>query len=142
MITIKIKSGSGYIPSQGSTLSSGYDVIATSPPKICGIEQRDNDGNLTGKYTRIDYIEYETGLFIAPEEKYHILAFPRSSISKYDLVLANGIGLIDVDYRGQILFRFKYIYQPCDLELGTFLSTNSESNFISLYNNIKQVEYV
>ena len=39
---------------------------------------------------------------------------PRSSVSKYNLVLANGIGLIDADYRGEILVRFKYIWQPED----------------------------
>jgi len=32
-------------------------------------------------------------------------------------MLANGLGLIDVDYRGQILCRFKYQWQPEDMML-------------------------
>jgi dUTP pyrophosphatase len=35
------------------------------------------------------------------------LIFPRSSIAKTDLVLSNSVGVIDQDYRGEILFKFK-----------------------------------
>ena len=38
------------------------------------------------------------------------------SISKYNLVLANSIGLIDPEYRDQIFVRFKYVIQPKDLK--------------------------
>lgn len=128
MVTIKIKKDAGYIPQQGTELASGYDLIAVSPPKICGIEQKDDHGNIkTGKYVRIDYIEYETGVYISPNNNFHTLVFPRSSISKYDLILANSIGLIDTDYRGQIICRFKYIYQPCniiDIACAVLIDTN------------------
>ena len=50
---------------------------------------------------------------------YDILAFPRSSVSKYNLVLANCIGLIDADYRGEVLLRFKYQWQPEDYKIRT-----------------------
>ena len=50
---------------------------------------------------------------------YDILAFPRSSVSKYNLLLANSIGLIDADYRGEVLLRFKYIWQPEDYRIRT-----------------------
>lgn len=43
------------------------------------------------------------------------LIFPRSSISKYNLVLANSVPIIDAGYRGTIKLRFKYIMQPSDL---------------------------
>lgn len=46
---------------------------------------------------------------------YHIELFPRSSISKYNLVLANSVGTVDNGYRAQVLVRFKYIFQPEDL---------------------------
>ena len=39
---------------------------------------------------------------------------PRSSISKYNLILTNSVGTIDSGYRGNILARFKYIAQPED----------------------------
>lgn len=94
------------------TNAAGYDVIATSDPKIVG-------HTVDNLYARIDYIEYETNLYIAPEaQSFHTLIHPRSSISKYNLMLANSIGLIDNDYRGQILFRFNYIWQPEDFKIS------------------------
>lgn len=35
------------------------------------------------------------------------LLFPRSSISKYDWILANGVGVIDSNYHGLLEFRYK-----------------------------------
>lgn len=37
--------------------------------------------------------------------------FPRSSISNYPLVLANSVGIVDSDYRGEIQVRFKKLKQ-------------------------------
>jgi len=91
---------------------AGYDVIAASDPIIVGKTQ------LTVYYSSIDYIEYDTELVIAPESKFHTYAFPRSSISKTNLVMANSIGLIDNGYRGTIKFRFKYLPQPEDYIIG------------------------
>ena len=55
------------------------------------------------------YIEYGTGLSIEIPEGYVGLIFPRSSISKYDLSLANAVGIIDAGYRGEVKCRFKHI---------------------------------
>lgn len=96
------------LPKKGTNDSAGYDMVATSDPKIVGEKNGEN-------WKRIDYIEYETNLYIAPEfNSIHTLIYPRSSISKYNLVLANSIGLVDTDYRGMIVCRFKYIWQPDD----------------------------
>ncbi len=65
---------------------------------------------------------------------YDILAFPRSSVSKYNLVLANCIGLIDADYRGEVLLRFKYIWQPEDYRIRTDNLLEGHVNFTKLYN--------
>ena len=123
------------LPQKGSELAAGYDIVATSGPKIVG-----NSGtipNIEGEeikaWRNIDYIEYETNLFIAPTAvTFHTLIHPRSSVSKYNLVLANSIGLIDNDYRGMVICRFKYIWQPTDfftpVDLGSspnLLYTNS-----------------
>lgn len=110
-------------PKQGTEKSSGYDVVAISKPNIVG--QKSNNGLF---WSSIDYIEYETGLHISPEvikhskhgawyedEFFDTLIFPRSSVSKYNLDLANAVGLIDNDYRNSIKFRFKYCWQPMDL---------------------------
>lgn len=113
------------LPKKGTERATGYDVIATSEPEIVGETQ----DNIT--YTRIDYIQYKTNLKLAVQEErqysgfgytdidYDILAFPRSSVSKYNLVLANCIGLIDADYRGEVLLRFKYQWQPEDYRIRT-----------------------
>ena len=104
------------LPERGSLLAAGYDIVATSEPKIVGDSIPQSDGV---RWNRIDYIEYETGLFIAPTVAMaHTLIHPRSSISKYNLVLANSIGLVDNDYRGMIVCRFKYIWQPDDFRFG------------------------
>ena len=41
------------------------------------------------------YIEYKTGLVFEIPEKYDMLLYARSSISNYDLVLANSVGVVD-----------------------------------------------
>jgi dUTPase len=130
------------IPSQANPLDAAYDIVATSAPQIAG-EHISRPLDYHGKlYTRIAYVQYETNIFIAPEREekktiktfmtdasgafcdvqweyngveYHTQLFPRSSISKYNLVLANSVGTVDNGYRGQILLRFKYIFQPEDL---------------------------
>ena len=60
-------------------------------------------------YETWDYIEYYTGLAIEIPEGYVGLIFPRSSISKTGLMLANSVGVIDSGYRGEIKFRFKRV---------------------------------
>lgn len=112
------------LPIKGTDRATGYDVIATSEPEVVG-ELYDN-----GTYKRIDYIQYKTNLKLAVQKErqysgfghtdidYDVLAFPRSSVSKYNLVLANCIGLIDADYRGEVLLRFKYIFQPEDFTIS------------------------
>lgn len=54
-----------------------------------------------------DYIEYGFGFSLEIPEGWCGLLFPRSSISKYDLMLCNSVGVIDSGYRGEILARFK-----------------------------------
>lgn len=96
----------------------GIDVRSVSDPKIVGEKWAD------GSWKSIDYIEYETNLFVDCLQKYsdtqvYIDVRPRSSISKYNLFLTNSVGLIDPEYRDQILVRFKYVIQPKDLKWNT-----------------------
>jgi dUTPase len=66
-------------------------------------------------WKRIDYIEYDTGIKIAPSDKYVFsMIYSRSSVSKYNLALANSVGIVDNGYRDTIRFRFKYVWQPED----------------------------
>lgn len=57
------------------------------------------------------YVEYGTGLKMLPPEGYFGIIFPRSSISQYDLTLANSVGIID-EYTGEWKIRFKRTKQP------------------------------
>ena len=128
------------LPKKGTDRATGFDVVVTSDPEIVG-EQYDN-----GTYKRIDYIQYKTNLKLAVQKErvfsnfghtdldYDILAFPRSSVSKYNLVLANCIGLIDADYRGEVLLRFKYIWQPEDYKIRTDNLLEGYVNSTKLYN--------
>jgi dUTPase len=128
------------LPTKGTDRATGFDVIVTSEPEIIG-ELYDN-----GTYKRVDYIQYKTNLKLAVQKErvfsnfghtdldYDILAFPRSSVSKYNLVLANCIGLIDADYRGEVLLRFKYIWQPEDYKIRTNNLLEGTVNPLKLYN--------
>ena len=128
------------LPKKGTDRATGFDVIVTSAPEIVG-DQYEN-----GSYKRIDYIQYKTNLKLAVQKDrqfsnfgytdldYDILAFPRSSVSKYNLVLANCIGLIDADYRGEVLLRFKYIWQPEDYLVRIDKLLEGYVNFTKLYN--------
>ena len=128
------------LPKKGTERATGFDVVVTSDPEIVG-EIYDN-----GAYKRVDYIQYKTNLKLAVQKErvfsnfgytdldYDILAFPRSSISKYNLTLANCIGLIDADYRGEVLLRFKYQWQPEDYKIRTDNLLEGRVNFTKLYN--------
>jgi dUTP pyrophosphatase len=56
-----------------------------------------------------DYIEYKTGIAFEIPEDYVGLLFPRSSVTNYDLMLKNSVGVIDASYRGEIVGRFRKI---------------------------------
>ena len=128
------------LPNKGTDRATGFDVIVTSEPEIIG-ETYSN-----GTYKRVDYIQYKTNLKLAVQKErtfsnigyndldFDILAFPRSSVSKYNLVLANCIGLIDADYRGEVLLRFKYIWQPEDYSIGKDKNIQGTVNYSKLYN--------
>lgn len=125
MVTIQVKNieGKTTLPVAGSALAAGYDIVAIDDPIIVG-DSVTIEGEFFPYYRRIDYIEYHTALFISPQEStqfthhnrdiYHTLLHPRSSVRKYNMVLANSIGLVDNDYRGEIICCFKYIWQPED----------------------------
>ena len=65
--------------------------------------------DLTAISVRIDTscVTYHTGLAIEIPEGYVGLLFPRSSVSKKDMILANSVGVIDSGYRGEVMLKFK-----------------------------------
>lgn len=122
-IDIKLSEGAA-LPTNAHETDTGYDVIAASGPVFIGVSHHD------GGWRRIDYIEYDTGIAVAPEVRgalkpdnssFHrrlygyLRGFPRSSISKTNLILCNSVAVVDHAYRGTIKVRFKYIWQVEDL---------------------------
>jgi len=98
VIRVKKLDAMAAVPEAANKTDAGYDLVAIDH----GTFKEDEDGNIL-------YVQYRTGLAIAPPEGYHTEIFPRSSISKTHLMLANSIGLVDEGYRGEILVRFKVI---------------------------------
>ena len=93
MIEIKFKKlcAEAVMPTKAHQSDAGADLTATSKhwddEKQCWI--------------------YGTGIATEIPEGYVGLVFPRSSIRKYGLALANSIGVIDSGYRGEIMCSFK-----------------------------------
>ena len=92
MLEVKIKKlhKDAVIPKYETVGSVGMDLTAVS-------KEYDEHGNVV----------FGTGLAIQIPEGYYADLRPRSSISKYDLVLANSVGTIDADYRGELILKFK-----------------------------------
>jgi dUTP pyrophosphatase len=76
------------IPSYGMPNDAGLDLTSIS------------------RTIESEYLEYGTGLAVEIPEGYVGLLFPRSSVTKYHLMLKNSIGVIDSGYRNEIKFRF------------------------------------
>ncbi len=89
-IKVKKLSKNAVMPNKGTRGSAGFDLIAVSQ-------------KVTSKY-----IEYGTGLSFEIPKNYVGLLFQRSSVSNKDLSLANAVGVLDSDYRGEVTFRFRY----------------------------------
>ena len=92
MLEVKIKKlhKDAVIPKYETAGSAGMDLTATSK-----------------KYDEYGNVVFGTGLAIQIQDGYYADLRPRSSISKYDLVLANSVGTIDSDYRGELILKFK-----------------------------------
>ena len=58
---------------------------------------------------------YGTGISIEIPEGHVGLLFPRSSISKTNLSLRNSVGVIDSNYRGEIMLKFLDLEEMDDL---------------------------
>lgn len=79
-------------PEKQTKGSVGYDLVASSV------------GKLEGKH-----IIYDTGISIDTlPENTHFKLYARSSIYKTHLTLANGVGVIDSDYKDTIKVIFSY----------------------------------
>ena len=84
------------IPSLATKGSNGYDLTAV---EIKFEEDQFGLNNL---------MVCNTGLAIQIPEGFTGFLMPRSSVSKYPFSLANGIGLLDRDFLGSVVLKFRY----------------------------------
>lgn len=78
------------LPVKGSSGAACFDVYATSM-------EIDQNGVVT----------YGLGFATQIAEGWRGVIVPRSNISKYPWVLANSVGIVDSDYRGEWMVKFK-----------------------------------
>lgn len=79
------------VPNKATPGSNGFDLTATS-------KQWSDEFQA--------YV-YGTGIAVEIPKGYVGLMFPRSSVRKYALTMANCVGVIDSDYRGEIMATFR-----------------------------------
>ena len=96
-VKIKKTHPNAIIPEYSRHGDAGLDLTATSR------DWKYSDGG--------GYYEYGTGLSIEIPDGFVGLIFPRSSQSNVNQLLTNHVGVIDSNYRGEIKFRFKTVYQ-------------------------------
>ena len=88
-IKVKLLSNLGVLPKKSHIADAGFDMVATSK-------------KITEKY-----IEYGTDVSMRIPNGYVGMIFPRSSVTKKDLMLKNAVGIIDSEFLGEISFRFQ-----------------------------------
>ena len=93
-IAIKKLDERAVIPSKAHITDTGYDLTAIDVDKI-----------------ESDTIFFKTGLSVQPPKGHYFEIYPRSSISKLPLSLANSVGIIDNTYRGEIIVPVRVHHQ-------------------------------
>lgn len=89
-------------PAMGTPDSTGFDLTAIS------VFKRIDDRTAL----------YNTHIRVKPPRGYYTEILPRSSISKSGYMLANSVGVIDADYRGDLLIALTKINEKApDLQL-------------------------
>lgn len=95
MISVKIKKlhPDAVIPRYAKPGDAGMDLTATSI-------EFDHEKKI---------ITYGTSIAVEIPKGYVGLIYPRSSVYKTSLVLANHVGVIDSGYRGEIMFKYRVL---------------------------------
>lgn len=97
-VKIKRLNEKAVIPAYNKETDAGMDLVATS------------------RHFTENYVEYGTSIALEIPNGYVGLLFPRSSVSKHDLLLCNSVGVVDSGYRGEVKLRFKLINVQKGLE--------------------------
>jgi dUTP pyrophosphatase len=118
---------SAKLPVKGSLGAACFDVYAT--------EILIDDNNRT--------VTYKLGFATEFSKDWMGIVVSRSSISKYDYVMANSIGIIDSDYRGEWMVKFKYIgLSPHPINIPYDIGDRIAQIFftVAVFTNFQEVE--
>ena len=100
IVKIKKLHPNAIVPKYAKAGDAAMDLIATSM-------EVDGYGNLV----------YKTGLALEIPKGFVGLLFPRSSVSKTSMSLANSVGVIDSGYRGEVMLKYKDIGKPSSIQV-------------------------
>ena len=92
--TEEIKKSEGKLPTRATSSSAGLDLY---PTRIT--QEVDNSGKLV--------LVYHTDIAVEIPEGYVGFICMKSSVSNRSITICNGIGIIDSDYRGELMAKFK-----------------------------------
>jgi len=81
------------IPKRAHPMDAGADLIAKEATYL-----------IKGRRTLV-----KTGVYAEIQPGYVGLLFPRSSLSKFGVTMTNSVGVIDSDYRGEIMASLMYM---------------------------------
>lgn len=100
------------------------------PEAVIPVYAKESDAGLDLTATSVihetdEQIVYGTGLALEIPDGFVGLVFPRSSIRKYGLIMANSVGVIDAGYRGEVQV--------------TFLKTDHEGPFYHHGDRVAQI---
>ena len=93
----KIRDKAG-IPTKGLPSDSGWDLTVIGVEKIKG-----------------DTIFFKTGLQVKPPAGHYFEIYPRSSIAPLPLMLANSVGIIDENFRGELIVAIRVLHAEMGL---------------------------
>ena len=83
-------------------------------PTDAGLDLRTRENTVLSRSKRT---LVPTGVSVKIPQGYVGLLFPRSSLSKQDVTMTNSVGVIDSDYRGEILASLMYTGLKNEMEL-------------------------
>ena len=84
-------------------IDAGFDIFTATSQTLTNQNVNKVDFNVVCACQMVTQSEtYNTGFYM----------YPRSSISKTPLRLANNVGIIDAGYRGHLIGMFDLVYQP------------------------------
>ena len=95
-----------------TTLNVKTKILDPSIPTPALQYAKDGDAGIDLTATSVDYdndgnVVYGTNRGFEIPDGYVGLLFPRSSNTKKDLLLSNAVGILDSQYRGEVMFKYK-----------------------------------